>query len=111
MAKYETTEDILAKVNFEKRAIKIEASIKRAEIRIEKMKEKVKRLRNTSDLISNLADAQKAKAEAFLISNEKMERCIFIMLDQGLNAEYISKNLDEPIDYVLSVQQKFKQDN
>jgi hypothetical protein len=90
MAKYETTEDILAAVSYEKRAIRAEAKIEKAEAKIEKAEAKIKEIE---------------------IAIRKMEKGIFIMLNQGLSVEFIAKSFDVTVDYVQSIQQKFKQDN
>jgi hypothetical protein len=83
MAKYETTEDILAVVSYEKRAIKAEAKIRK--------------------------DAAKIREAEIAI--KKMERGIYKMLNQGVSAELIANIFDVEVDYVLSIQQKFKQEN
>jgi hypothetical protein len=80
MAKYETTEDILAAVSYEKRAIKAEAEIE-------------------------------VKSKEIEIATTKMEKGIFVMLNQGLSAEFIANSFDVTVDYVLSIQQKYKQEN
>jgi hypothetical protein len=87
MAKYETTDDILAAVSYEKRAIKAEAAIEVKSKEIE------------------------VKSKEIEIATTKMEKGIFMMLNQGLSAEFIANSLDVTVDYVLSIQQKFKQDN
>jgi hypothetical protein len=40
-----------------------------------------------------------------------MEKGIFVMLSQGLSAEFIANSFDVTVDFVLSIQQKFKQNN
>ncbi len=87
MAKYETTEDILAAVSYEKRAIKAEAAIEVKSKEIE------------------------VKSKEIEIAITKMEKGIFVMLNQGLSAEFIADSFDVSIEYVQSIQQKFKQDN
>jgi hypothetical protein len=87
MAKYETTEDILAAVSYEKRALKAEAAIEIKSKEIE------------------------VKSKEIEIAITKMEKGIFVMLNQGLSAEFIANSLDVTIEYVLSIQQKYKQEN
>jgi hypothetical protein len=94
MAKYETTEDILAAVSYEKRALKAEAAI---EIKSKEIEVKSKEI--------------EIKSKEIEIAITKMEKGIFVMLNQGLSAEFIANSLDVTIEYVLSIQQKYKQEN